>query len=105
MRLDQRAFIFAVFIQRLLTIAATVLAVPGFIQWWFPAVAWGFWLAGDALAISRYASAVNRWRLVAWAPVVTVWQAVYHVISGVWALFLPGRISWKGTTRTAAKKS
>lgn len=105
LRPGQQSFIFAVFIQRVMTIAVTAFALLGIVQWWFPVVSWGFWLAGDALAICRYASVVNRWQLVAWAPVVTIWQAIYHVISGVWALFLPGRISWKGAIGTVVKKS
>lgn len=95
----QLAFLVAVFSQRIATLASTVLAIIGTIPAGWAIVAWGLWMGGDALVISRYAQTTCQRRLVFLAPLVTVWQAIYQPIAGLWALLLPGTISWKGWRR------
>ncbi len=93
---SQLVFLVAVFLQRVATVAATLLAAFGALRTEWAFAAWGLWIGSDALAIWRYARFTNQRRLVFLAPLVTLWQAIYQPIAGLWALLLPGTISWKG---------
>jgi cellulose synthase/poly-beta-1,6-N-acetylglucosamine synthase-like glycosyltransferase len=93
---SQLVFLVAVFIHRIATVAATALACFGVLRDEWAFAAWGLWIGSDALAIWRYARITNQSLLVFFAPLVTLWQAIYQPISGLWALLFPGTISWKG---------
>lgn len=91
----QLLFLVAVLLQRVATVAATVLAVIGALPAGWAFAAWGLWIGSDALAIWRYTRVTKQNRLILLAPLVTLWQAIYQPIAGLWALLLPGTISWK----------
>jgi 1,2-diacylglycerol 3-beta-glucosyltransferase len=93
----QLAFLSAVFTQRLATLSVSALAAAKLIGWKYPVAAWCLWGLADAIVIARYASVYAAWSVVLWSPMVTLWQAFYHAVSGAWSLFAPGTISWKGS--------
>ncbi len=96
----QSAALVAVFAQRVATVAATAMSVAGLVDWWPTALAWGSWLVGDVLLVWRGARAVGVRSLSPLAPLVTLCQAVYQPIVGLWGLLLPGRVAWKPEERS-----
>jgi cellulose synthase/poly-beta-1,6-N-acetylglucosamine synthase-like glycosyltransferase len=94
LRVYQFAFLLAVFAQRIATLVATALAAIGALDGWFAVVAWACWFAADAVLIDRVARALGIGGMVVWGPVVTLWQAAYQPIVGIWGLLFPGSVTW-----------
>ncbi len=90
------AFLLTVGLQRVVTLAAVVLALPGLVHWGTAVIAGACWVGADMLMVDRVAVAIHRPGLLVWSPLVTLWQAIYQPVVAVWSIALKGRTVWKG---------
>jgi len=93
----QVLFLGFVFAHRLIILGCTALWLAGLLPWLWSALSWGAWMLGDALVISRVGGALKV-RQMAWiSPLVTLWQAFYQPVVGVWTTLMPAKLFWRGS--------